>query len=54
MAAAAEYIFGGAQFIGLGIATTIAICCPLGAFCLMLGFRAMRETVTAVERAGQV
>jgi hypothetical protein len=50
MAAAAEYLFGGAQFIGLGIATVAAVCCPLGALCMMLGFGAMREAVATAER----
>lgn len=33
-----------------GMATLIAICCPIGALFLALGFRAMREAVADAER----
>jgi hypothetical protein len=36
--------------IGFGMATLIAICCPIGALFLALGFRAMREAVADAER----
>ena len=50
MAAAGEFLFGGESAIGKGVAVTIAICCPLGAMCLALGFRAMREAMAEAER----
>ncbi|GFE79831.1 MFS transporter [Steroidobacter agaridevorans] len=48
----AEMFFTGAEGrgIGFGMATLIAICCPLGAVFLALGFRAMREAVADAER----
>jgi MFS family permease len=46
----AEQFFSGPSAIGAGIATLIAICCPIGALLLALGFRAMREAVTEAER----
>lgn len=48
----AEHFFSGAtgHGIGYGIATLMAISCPLGAIFLALGFRAMREAVTEAER----
>jgi MFS family permease len=49
MAAAAQYIYGSESAIGLGMATVIGVCGPLGALCLWLGFRAMREAVTEAE-----
>lgn len=49
MAAASQYIFGSETDIGLGMATVIGVCGPLGAIFLALGFRAMREAVTEAE-----
>jgi MFS family permease len=44
-----EHFFKGPASIGFGMAVVIAICCPLGAASLALGFRAMRDTVRDVE-----
>ncbi|MGL4566874.1 MAG: hypothetical protein ACRCVD_16390, partial [Halioglobus sp.] len=41
----AENVFGGAADIGLGMAATIALCCPIGAVLLRLGCRGMRESM---------
>ncbi len=49
MAAAAQYIYGSESAIGLGMATVIGVCGPLGALFLVLGLRAMREAVTEAE-----
>ena len=49
MAAASQYIYGSESAIGLGMATVIGVCGPLGAIFLALGFRAMREAVTEAE-----
>jgi len=40
---------GGQSSIGLGLAVMIGICCPLGAACLLLGLRAMREAMAETE-----
>jgi MFS family permease len=42
IAAISESVFGGPTHIGLGMATVIAICCPIGAFLLARGCRHMR------------
>jgi MFS family permease len=49
MATIAENIFGGPSAIGLGMATVIGICCPLGAALLGYGCRAMREAMADAE-----
>ena len=48
----AEVFFTGAsgRGIGLGMATLIAISCPIGSVLLALGFRAMREAVDQADR----
>jgi MFS family permease len=46
----AEKFFGGPSGIGYGMAMMMAICCPVAAISLALGFRAMRESVTEAER----
>lgn len=51
IASAAQF---GGQSIGIGLAVMIAICCPAGALCLMLGLRAMREAMADAERAQPV
>lgn len=50
IAAASDYLFGGGASIGLGIATVIAVCCPVAAVLLACGFRAMREAMAEAER----
>jgi MFS family permease len=52
IAALAEDAYGGEAFIGRGMATQIAICCPLAAALLALGLRSMREAMREAERAG--
>ncbi len=49
IAAVSEHVYGGESSIGLGIATVMAVFCPLGALCLALGFRAMREGAIEAE-----
>jgi MFS family permease len=41
---------GGESSIGVGLAVMIGICCPLGAACLLLGLRSMREAMAEAER----
>ncbi|TGD73325.1 MFS transporter [Mangrovimicrobium sediminis] len=43
-----DYLYGG-NAIGAGIATLVALCCPLAALILFLGRRSMVEAVTAAE-----
>jgi MFS family permease len=50
IAAVSEHIFKSEAAIGLGMATVLGVCCPLGALCLALGLRAMREAATEAER----
>jgi MFS family permease len=50
IAVASERLYGGGASIGLGMATVFAICCPLGAAVLWLGFGAMRTAVAAAEK----
>jgi MFS family permease len=45
---------GGQSSIGSGLAITIGICCPLGAACLLLGLRSMREAMAETERVTTV
>lgn len=40
---------GGQSSIGLGLAVMIGICCPLGALCLLLGLRSMRDAMAETE-----
>jgi MFS family permease len=49
IAAASEW--GARPSIGVGLAVTIGICCPLGAFSLLLGLRAMREAMADADRS---
>jgi MFS family permease len=51
IAIASEQLYGGGASIGLGLATVFAVCCPLGALVLALGFGAMRTAVAAAEQA---
>ena len=51
IAAIGEHFFNGPSGIGFGMAVVIAICCPLGAGSLALGWRAMREAVLAADTA---
>jgi len=46
----AEQFYSGPAAIGFGLATLMAICLPMGALFLFLGFRAMREAVAESER----
>lgn len=49
IAAIAEHVFGGTSSIGLGMAATIALCCPIGALLLGLGCRGMRDAMADAE-----
>jgi MFS family permease len=53
IAALSDQVFGGAanggRSIGLGLATAIAICCPLAAALLFFGMKAMRQAVLESE-----
>ena len=49
IAMASDCLFGGGASIGLGIATMMAICCPLGAIALFCGLGAMRDAVAEAE-----
>jgi len=49
IAAAAERMFSGPSAIGHGMAAVTAVCCPIGAACLALGLRAMREAMLEAE-----
>jgi MFS family permease len=53
IAAISEHVFGGEAELGLGLAATIAICCPLGAACLLLGLDAMRRAMAEAEGTPQ-
>jgi MFS family permease len=46
----AQKLFSAPSGIGYGMATLMAICCPIAAVFLALGFRAMREAVMDAER----
>jgi hypothetical protein len=52
VATLSEHVFKGPASIGFGMAVLIATCCPLGAGSLALGFRGMREAVSAAEPWG--
>jgi MFS family permease len=45
-----QRLFTGPSGIGSGIATLMAVCCPISAILLALGFRAAREAVADAER----
>ncbi len=49
MAMASDLIFGGDTSIGLGIATVMAFCCPVGALMLAFSLRPMREAAVEAE-----
>lgn len=49
IAAVSDYVFGG-NAIGYGIATLIAVCCPIASALLLCGLRAMREAVAEADR----
>lgn len=49
IAAISDTVFGG-NAIGLGMAVTIAICCPLAALILAKGCKAMRTAVISLEQ----
>lgn len=44
-----DYVYGGEANIGLGMATVIGIACPLGAFVLSRGLKAMRGAMAEAE-----
>jgi MFS family permease len=46
----AEKFFAGPSAIGSGMATLMAICCPIGALFLTLGFGAMRDAMAEADR----
>jgi len=54
IAAVSDHVYGGGATIGLGIATLMAICCPLAALLLACGFGAMRQAALEAERNEQV
>lgn len=45
-----DQVFGG-NAIGLGMATTIAICCPIAATLLLTGCKAMQDAVLSLENS---
>jgi MFS family permease len=49
IAAIGQHFFAGPSGIGSGMAVVIAICCPLGAASLALGWRAMRDAVREAQ-----
>jgi MFS family permease len=49
IAAIGQHFFAGPSGIGSGMAVVIAVCGPLGAASLALGWRAMREAVREAE-----
>jgi MFS family permease len=50
VAGISDRFFQGGTSIGLGIAATAVICCPIGAALLICGCRAMRDAVALAER----
>jgi hypothetical protein len=50
IASISEHLLGGPSQIGLGMAVTIAVFCPLAAAVLALGCGAMREAVLEAEK----
>lgn len=51
IAGVSDHVFGGGASIGRAIAALIAVCFPIAALLLMLGFRAMSEAVMNGESA---
>jgi len=49
IAALSQHAFRGPGSIGLGMATQLCICCPVGALSLFLGLRPMRAAMTKIE-----
>jgi len=49
IAALSQRLFHGPTGIGYGMAMLMAICFPIAAVCLVLGFRSMREAVADAE-----
>ena len=49
IAALSQHAFNGPHSIGLGMATQLSICCPLGASSLFLGLRPMRAAMAKIE-----
>lgn len=49
IAGISDHFFKGGASIGLGIAATAVICCPIAAVLLACGCRAMRDAVTQAE-----
>ncbi|MYM64045.1 MFS transporter [Pseudomaricurvus sp. HS19] len=53
IAAIAEHVFGNSPAsLGYGLATAMAICCPLAALVLTLGLKPMREAAREFEQQG--
>ena len=42
---------GGESSIGVGLAVMMAVCCPLGALCLLAALKSMREAMQQAERS---
>lgn len=49
VAALSQHAFSGPDSIGLGMATQLSICCPLGALSLFLGLGPMRAAMAKIE-----
>lgn len=49
IAVISDKVYGGNGTLGLGMATLLAICCPLAAWLLLRGLRSMREAMAEVE-----
>lgn len=47
-----DHLYGG-NAIGMGMATTISICCPIAATLLLTGCKAMHQAVVSLESASQ-
>ena len=47
MLIAAAASMGGESSIGVGLAVMMAVCCPLGALCLLAALKSMREAMAA-------
>lgn len=48
----AQWLFGGPSDIGLGLAVTVGVCCPLAAAILWAGCAGMRAALAATEPTG--
>jgi MFS family permease len=51
VAVISDKVYGGHSTIGLGMATVVAIFCPLAALALALGCRAMRSAINDADHS---